>query len=160
MGRPLAGAKADYAAVIRAIADFEPVLVVCPPGQARRGPQRLRRQASGVEVLELPIDDSWTRDNGPIFVRNAAARLPPSGSASTRGASRWHPHADDARLPERIAAHLGMRLFEAPIILEGGSITVDGEGTVLTTEQCLLNPNRNPGMPRRPWSGTCATTSA
>ena len=61
---------------------------------------------------------------------------------------RWHPFEDDARLPERIAAHLGMRLFRAPFVLEGGSFFVDGEGTLITTEQCLLNPNRNPDLTR------------
>jgi agmatine deiminase len=147
-GDLLAGAKADYAAVIRAIAAFEPVLVVCPPGRAAEVHNACGGTSSGVEVLELPIDDSWTRDNGPIFVRNAAGEVAAVKFGFNAWGDRWHPHADDARLPERIAAHLGMRLFEAPMILEGGSITVDGEGTVLTTEQCLLNPNRNPGMPR------------
>ena len=61
---------------------------------------------------------------------------------------RWHPHDDDARLPERIAEHLGLRLFQAPFVLEGGAYFVDGQGTLLTTEQCLLNPNRNPNLSR------------
>jgi agmatine deiminase len=147
-GDLLAAAKADYAAVVRAIAAFEPVLLVCPPGQAAEVRHACGGTASGVEVLELPIDDSWARDNGPVFVRNATGEVAAVKFGFNAWGDRWHPHADDARLPERIAAHLGVRLFEAPMILEGGSITVDGEGTVLTTEQCLLNPNRNPGMPR------------
>ena len=147
-GDLLAEAKADYAAMIRAVAAFEPVLVVCPPGRAAEVRNACGGTTSEIEVLELPIDDSWTRDNGPIFVRNAAGEVAAVKFGFNAWGDRWQPHADDARLPERIAAHLGMRLFEAPMILEGGSITVDGEGTVLTTEQCLLNPNRNPGMPR------------
>ncbi|MCJ7710533.1 MAG: agmatine deiminase family protein, partial [Chloroflexi bacterium] len=146
-GDLLEAAKADYAAMIHAVAAFEPVLVVCPPGQASEIRDACGT-ASAVEVLELPIDDSWTRDNGPIFVTNTAGEVAAIKFGFNAWGDRWHPHADDARLPERIAAHLGMRLFEAPMILEGGSITVDGDGTVLTTEQCLLNPNRNPGMPR------------
>jgi agmatine deiminase len=147
-GDLLAEAKADYAAMIRAVAAFEPVLVVCPHGRAAEVRNACGGTTSEIEVLELPIDDSWTRDNGPIFVRDAAGEVAAVKFGFNAWGDRWHPHADDARLPERIAAHLGMRLFEAPMILEGGSITVDGEGTVLTTEQCLLNPNRNPGMPR------------
>jgi agmatine deiminase len=147
-GDLLAAAKADYAAMIRAVAAFEPVLVVCPPGQATEVRDACGGTTSEVEVLEIPIDDSWTRDNGPIFVRNAAGEVAAVKFGFNAWGDRWHPHADDARLPERIAAHLGMRLFEAPMILEGGSITVDGVGTAITTEQCLLNPNRNPGMAR------------
>ena len=62
--------------------------------------------------------------------------------------NRWHPYADDALVPDRIAAYLGMRLFKAPFVLEGGAIFVDGEGTLITTEQCLLDPNRNPDLTR------------
>jgi agmatine deiminase len=147
-GDLLPEAKADYTVIIRAVAAFEPVLVVCPPGQSSEVRDACGGTASGIDVLELPIDDSWTRDNGPIFVRNDAGEIAAVGFGFNAWGDRWHPHADDARLPERIAAHLGMRLYRAPMILEGGSITVDGEGTVLTTEQCLLNPNRNPGMQR------------
>ena len=147
-GDLLAGAKADYAAMVRAVAAFEPVIVVCPPGQAQEVRDACGTTGSGVDVVEFPIDDSWARDNGPIFVTNAAGEVAAVRFGFNAWGDRWHPHADDARMPERFARHLGMRLFEAPMIMEGGSITVDGEGTVLTTEQCNLNPNRNPGMPR------------
>ncbi len=141
----LTEAKADYAAVARAIADFEPVLMVCPPGQA----SDVRAQCgSAIETIELPIDDSWTRDNGPVFVRDGAGRIAAVKFRFNAWGDRWHPYDDDARLPERIAAHLGMRLFSAPFVLEGGAFLVDGEGTVITTEQCLLDPNRNPRMTR------------
>jgi agmatine deiminase len=62
--------------------------------------------------------------------------------------NRWHPYDDDARLSERIAQHFDLPFFKAPFVLEGGSFFVDGEGTVITTEQCLLNPNRNPHLTR------------
>jgi agmatine deiminase len=133
----------DYAAVARAIAGFEPVLMVCRPG--RRSEVRAHCGAA-VDVLELPIDDSWTRDSGPVFVRDAAGRVAAVQFRFNAWGDRWHPHAGDARLPERIAAHLEMRLFRAPFVLEGGSFLVDGEGTLITTEQCLLNPNRNPDL--------------
>jgi agmatine deiminase len=61
---------------------------------------------------------------------------------------RWHPYADDDELPRRVAGRLGLKVFEAPMVLEGGAFFVDGEGTLLTTEQCLLNPNRNPDLDR------------
>lgn len=137
--------KDDYAAVARAIAGFEPVTMVCNPGLAREVRDRC---GEGVEPLELPIDDSWMRDAGPIFVRDAAGRVAAVKFGFNAWGDRWHPHGDDALLPDRIAEHLGMRLFRAPMILEGGAVFVDGEGTLITTEQCLLDPNRNPEMTR------------
>jgi agmatine deiminase len=138
-------AKGDYATVARAIADFEPVLIVCRPGDAA---EVRHRCGTAVEIVELPIDDSWTRDSGPIFVRDGEGRIAAVKFGFNAWGERWHPYEDDARLPERMAAHLGMRLFSAPFVLEGGAILVDGEGTLITTEQCLLDPNRNPGLTR------------
>ncbi|MBF8290418.1 MAG: agmatine deiminase [Chloroflexi bacterium] len=144
-GGRLEEAKDDYAAVARAILGFEPVLMVCPPGHAREVRDRC---GAAVEILELPINDSWARDSGPIFVRDAAGTVAAVKFGFNAWGDRWLPYDDDARLPERVAGHLGMRLFRAPLVLEGGSILVDGDGTLYTTEQCLLNPNRNPGMTR------------
>ena len=138
-------AKVDYAAVARAIAAFEPVLMVARPGD---GPDVRARCGSTVDVLELPIDDSWMRDNGPVFVRDDAGDLAVVAFGFNAWGDRWHPYDDDARVPERIARHLDLPLYRAPFVLEGGSFMVDGEGTVITTEQCLLNPNRNPSMSR------------
>ncbi len=147
-GELLDDAKDDYAAVARAVAAFEPLLMVCQPGHATEVRDRCGGTTSTIEILELPIDDSWTRDSGPICVTDAAGRVAAVKFRFNAWGDRWHPHADDALLPDRIASHLGMRLFEAPMVLEGGAVEADGEGTLLTTEQCLLNPNRNPGLTR------------
>jgi len=61
---------------------------------------------------------------------------------------KYRPWDKDAAAPKAIAAHLGVRRFEAPFVLEGGAFLVDGEGTLVTTEGVLLNPNRNPGLSR------------
>ncbi|MFN8631593.1 MAG: agmatine deiminase family protein [Chloroflexota bacterium] len=144
----LEAAKDEFAAVARAIAAFEPVLMACPPGTAADVSRRVGPTEHGVEPLEIPIDDSWARDSGPVCVVDREGRVAAVGFTFNAWGRRWEPYADDARLPERVAAHLGMRLFHAPMVLEGGAIEVDGEGTLLTTEQCLLNPNRNPAMGR------------
>ena len=144
-GGRLDDAKRDYAVIARAIATFEPVLMACPPGTAS---DVLDRCGTGVEAIEVPLDDSWARDNGPIFVRDRAGEVAAVKFGFNAWGDRWHPYDDDAMLPARIVAHLGMRLFTAPFVLEGGAILVDGEGTLITTEQCLLNPNRNPGLTR------------
>ena len=132
-----------YARVAGAIAAFEPVTMIAPP-VAAEGARRLCEPR--VDVLTLEIDDSWTRDSGPAFL------VGPGGS---RGATAWHFNAwggkleryrEDAQLAKRLCAQLGLPCFQSPLHLEGGAIAVDGEGTVLTTESCALNSNRNPGF--------------
>jgi agmatine deiminase len=138
-------ATAEYAAVAQAIARFEPVLMVAAPGL---GDDARRWCGSDVEVIELPIDDSWLRDSGPIFVLGSDGARTGIDFRFNAWGERSFPYADDDRFPERILAHLGIPRHPVDMILEGGSITVDGEGTLITTEQCLLNPNRNPSLSR------------
>jgi agmatine deiminase len=138
-------AKREYAAVARAIRDFEPLTMVCSPGLGREVRDLC---GSEVDVLEAPIDDSWIRDNGPSFVRDDEGRVAAVDFEFNAWGERWSPYDSDNALPARIASHLGVPVYRAPLVLEGGSFFVDGEGTVLTTEQCLLNPNRNPDLGR------------
>ena len=139
----LEDAKAEWAEVIRAILRFEPVTVIASPGHSE---EVVSACGASVEVFEIPIDDCWIRDNGPIFVVDGAG-----GVAMTDfGFNAWGglnaEWANDDAVPARLAELLGMRRYCAPIISEGGGITCDGEGTVITTESVLLNPNRNPGL--------------
>jgi agmatine deiminase len=138
-------AQRDYAAVANAVAAFEPVVMVCDPDQREEARSRLRED---VELLPLPIDDSWMRDNGPIFVRDGAGRVALVHFGFNSWGGKYAPWDRDAEVPRHVADHLGMRRYAAPFVLEGGSFFVDGEGTLLTTEQCLLHPNRNPSMSR------------
>ncbi len=130
--------------VAAAIARFEPVIMLAneadvAQAQALCGPS--------VEVQAAPIDDGWFRDNGPSFVID--------GKGGLRGVdwdfNGWGnkpgvPFARDCAVTKLILAREGIGRVAAPMILEGGSFHVDGEGTLLTTGQCLLNPNRNPGL--------------
>lgn len=144
-GNRLDEAKRDYAAVARAIVDFEPLFVVCPPGSE---PEVRDRCGSKVQVVAAPLDDSWIRDNGPIFVRDSRGRVAAVNFRFNAWGERWHPYDSDDALPRRLAEFFGVEIFDAPMVLEGGAFFVDGEGTLLTTEQCLLNPNRNPTLTR------------
>ena len=144
-GSRLDEAKDDYAAVARAIAAFEPLTMVCRPGSEAEVRDRC---GADVDVVQAPLDDSWMRDNGPIFVRDRAGEVAVVNFAFNAWGKRWQPYDSDDALPARLAEHLGLRVFDAPMVLEGGAFFVDGEGTVLTTEQCLLNPNRNPALSR------------
>ena len=145
-GEVLKKAKEDYAAVARAVAAFEPVIMVCNAGDAKEVRDLC---GSGVEPLEIPIDDSWIRDNGPIFVTDDSGRLAMVHFSFNAWGGKYPPWDKDGAAPKAIAAHLGVRRYEAPLVLEGGAFFVDGEGTLITTEGVLLNPNRNPNMSRR-----------
>src|SRR5690348_12382626 len=138
-------AKKEWAAVARAIAAFEPVTMVCLPGTSGEVRDRC---GEGVEPLELPIDDSWMRDNGPIFVANDRGEVAMVHFRFNSWGEKFLPYDQDALVPERLADVFGVRRYVAPMVLEGGSFFVDGEGTLFTTEECLLNPNRNPDLTR------------
>jgi agmatine deiminase len=141
-------AREAFAGVARAIAASEPVTMAASPlGIAGA------RAALGedVRLVELATDDAWMRDIGPTFV---------VGPGTRRGVdwifNAWGGHEGGLYAPwdrdDRAAAAMleieGVDRYRAPIVLEGGAIHTDGEGTLLTTEECLLHPNRNPGLGR------------
>jgi agmatine deiminase len=145
-GETIEQARADYAAVANAVAAFEPVTMIANPG-ADAG---LARAAcgTGVEIIELALDDSWLRDCGPIYVLAESGDRVAVHFAFNAWGEKFPPWDQDAAVGRRIAERLGDRVVESSLVLEGGSILTDGEGTLLTTEQCLLNPNRNPSLSR------------
>jgi agmatine deiminase len=144
-GDGLAEAKSEYAAVARAIAAFEPVLMVTPPGMG----QEVRDACgAGVEAVELPIDDSWMRDSGPIVVTAADGRRAGVDFRFNGWGEKFAPYDRDDAMNRALLPRLGIERLPAEMVLEGGSISVDGEGTLIATEQCLLHPNRNPGLAR------------
>jgi agmatine deiminase len=100
---------------------------------------------ANVRYHHVNLNDVWFRDNGPIFVTG------PSGVALTdwrfnAWGGKYAPWDDDDRAPAAVARTLGMRRFAVPVVMEGGSLDVNGEGVCLTTRSSLLEPNRNPGM--------------
>ncbi len=136
-------AKLDYAEVARAIAAFEPVVMICRPGDA----SEVRDQCgSGVDPVEIEIDDSWTRDSGPIFVVNDRSEVAVVDFGFNAWGGKYHPFDRDAALSAALADVLGVRRYQAPIVLEGGAFFVDGEGTLVTTEGPALDRNRNPDI--------------
>ncbi len=138
-------AAADHATIAAAIARFEPVTMVAPPHLVEEAAAAC---GEGVEVVELPIDDSWARDSGPIQAVAADGSRVVVGVGFNAWGGKFAPFEDDARLARRWAARQGEPVLEVDLVLEGGSVTVDGRGTVVTTEQCLLHPNRNPDLTR------------
>jgi agmatine deiminase len=134
-----------YAAVARAVGEFEPVTVIAQPG---RGAEAAAACGSGVEVQELPIDDSWARDTGPLHLVDERGALAVAGVEFNGWGGKFTPYEDDAALARRWAALHALAVVDEPLVLEGGAVAVDGAGTVVTTEQCLLHPNRNPHLTR------------
>jgi agmatine deiminase len=140
-----ADAKAEHAAVVNAIAAFEPVTLAVDPSQEAEARAAVR---GDVDVVAIPLDDSWARDSGPILVTGDGARAGVHFGFNAWG-GKFAPYDDDAAFGARVLEHLGLERIDASdLILEGGSIAVDGEGTLITTEQCLLHPSRNPQLAR------------
>ena len=101
-----------------------------------------------VEFLAVPTDDAWIRDHGPVFVTHPDQPAAVVDWDYNAWGGKYPPWDLDVRVASKVATHLGLRRFDAGMILEGGSIDGDGEGTILTTESCLLHPNRNPALDR------------
>lgn len=141
-GRMLEDVQGTIAAIARAIAAFQPVIMVTSPvatGDVRSA------LGSDVRVLELAVNDCWTRDTGPIVGRTSSGLVGLDFVFNGWG-GKFPPWDDDDALPAGVCADLEMERRPVAMVLEGGAILMDGEGTLITTEQCLLNPNRNPDM--------------
>jgi agmatine deiminase len=145
-GETMVQACADYATVANAIAAFEPVTMIANPG----GDAAAARAAcsAAVDVVELPLDDSWLRDCGPIYVYDDDGRRRAVHFRFNAWGDKFDPYDKDAAVGGVIAGRLGDPVVSVSLVLEGGSILGDGTGTLLTTEECLLNPNRNPQLGR------------
>ncbi|MGH6620227.1 MAG: agmatine deiminase family protein [Alphaproteobacteria bacterium] len=138
-GGGLADARAAYAAVARAIAVFEPVTMIAREGDAAAAGAQC---GPSVAIMTAPIDDSWMRDIGPTFVVGSGGEVAGVSWGFNAWGRKYRGFDDDAALAGLLLDRLGVRRFDAPFVLEGGAIHSDGEGTVLTTESVLLNPNR------------------
>lgn len=142
-------AQEAYAAVAEAINVSEPVTMAVSDAQFEHCRSVL---SPSIRVVEIATDDAWIRDMGPSFLID--------GEGGRRGVdwrfNAWggldgglyFPWDRDDRVAAKVLEIERADRYRAPIVLEGGSIHVDGEGTVMATEECLLNPNRNPGLSR------------
>jgi agmatine deiminase len=150
-----------YGEIVRKIAPGEIVRILVQSkeheGSARRVLMRAGVDLSRVEFFRFPTNRGWTRDTGPIFVRRDGRTAEAAVAGFRFNAwARYRNWQKDVRIAERAARALGCRYFPVcvdgrPIVLEGGSIDVNGRGTLLTTEECLLDPEtqaRNPGLGR------------
>jgi agmatine deiminase len=150
----LPDAQNEHVALCRAIADVDEgghprgeTLHVLVPSAIREVEARDRLEGLGAVFHRMPFGDIWLRDIGPTFVRNADGEVAPVCFAFNGWGGKYVLDGDDL-VAGRIGELAGGELFAFGFVLEGGALEVDGEGTLLTTRSCLLNPNRNPGMPQ------------
>mgnify|MGYP003588413965 CR=1 FL=1 len=142
--RLLPEVRRNIAVLAAAVARHEPVSMLVRPEELD-----LARAMAGssVDLIAVPLDDIWIRDTGPVFVLDGRG-----GKAAVdfnfNGWGRKQACRRDAGVAARVAAHAGAKVLRASLVLEGGGIEVDGEGTALLTESCVVNDNRNPGWSR------------
>jgi len=142
----LPAARDAYAEVARTIARFESVTMIANPEHIADARERC---GDTVELVAVDIDDSWARDTGPTYLVDGRGGL---------GGVDWQfnnygeidpDYENDKLVAQQLLERSSGRRFEAPIFLEGGAVHTDGEGTLLTTENVVLNPNRNPGLTKQ-----------
>jgi agmatine deiminase len=138
----LEAAREDYVRVAQAIAGFEPVTLLADPEQAA---DARRRCGPSVTVVSMPIDDSWLRDSGPTVVVDPAGGRAAAAFTFNAWGGKYQPFDRDAALGVSLAALAGIPAYRSTLVVEGGGFLSDGEGTLITAETCVLNPNRNPG---------------
>jgi agmatine deiminase len=142
-------AQAVFAAIAAAIAGGEPVTVGASAAQFQNARARL---PAAVRVVEISSNDAWVRDSGPTFVIDGKGRRRgvdwTFNAWGGVGSGLYFPWDRDDEVAQKVLEMEGADRYRTPFVLEGGAIHVDGRGTCLTTEECLLNPNRNGAMTR------------
>ncbi|MCF7686676.1 MAG: agmatine deiminase family protein [Cephaloticoccus sp.] len=139
-----------FAEFVKQISRFEAVRINCAASLQPRA-LRLCTKAGAdmtrVTLYDHPTNDAWCRDHGPIFVRHRkTGRVALTDWRYNAWGGKYPPYELDNTIPTRIAQRLKLQRFAHEMVLEGGSIDVNGRGLLLTSEQCLLNQNRNPHL--------------
>jgi agmatine deiminase len=139
----------EFATFVRTIARYEPVEVLAGGETAMAAARQHLNDVPRVNLWAIPTNDAWCRDHGPTFLQSVddqpAALVDWQYNA---WGNKYPPFDLDAAVPAQIAEALSYRRYSASMIVEGGAIDGNGDGTILTTASCLLNDNRNPGKSR------------
>jgi agmatine deiminase len=142
----------EFARFVRLLAEYEPVNILAGGDQVMEQARSLVGKLKNVTLHDIPTNDAWCRDHGPTFLCSSGSNASgASGSLSpalidwqyNAWGGKYPPFDLDNEVPRRIAELQGRRRFVPGIVLEGGAIDGNGRGSILTTESCLLNPNRN-----------------
>ncbi|MEU9075198.1 agmatine deiminase family protein [Kitasatospora sp. NPDC048538] len=139
----LAGVQSNIALIAKTIAKYEPVTMLANPASVSKA-----RSMCGTAVTvigDIPVDDCWMRDTGPVFRTDGAGGFDAVGF-NFNGWGNRQTHANDALVARRVAAYLGVPFTAAGLVTEGGAVETDAAGTLMATRSSILNGNRNPGM--------------
>lgn len=146
-----------FAKMAAALAESEIVRINVKDAEQEAGIRKLLKAAppERIEFHHIPTNEPWCRDHGPVFLRRKEKpRLAIVDFGYNAWGWKYPPCDDDDDVPTQIGRNLGIDVFDCgDFILEGGSVDVNGEGALLTTESCLLNPNRNPDLTREEIEG-------
>lgn len=141
------GVEQTYARLLAELTQSETVRLLVRSEETRRRASDLVASLGGkidrLEFFDIPYDDCWMRDNGPIFLTHPTGEKIIVDWGFNGWGGKYGPCDQDDLVPRRVAAKLGLEWYEQKIILEGGSIETNGKGLLMTSKQCLLNPNRN-----------------
>lgn len=135
-------AKKAYSEVANAIARFEPVNMITNKADIMEVKQLC---GPGINVIEGELDDGWFRDSGPSFIIGLKGEIA-GVNWEFNGWGNKYPHKNDAKIAKTILDREGIKCFDCPLVTEGGAIHVDGEGTLLASENSIINKNRNPDL--------------
>lgn len=141
--RQLPQVQANLAELARTIAQYEPVKILVRPHEQQLAHNLIG--SSNIEFIPTALDDVWIRDTGPVFLLNDAGEKA-AIDLNFNGWGNKQAHYNDAQVAAFVAQHAQVPLLSTPLVLEGGCIEVDGEGTAILTESCTLNDNRNPQL--------------
>ena len=143
---------AKFAEIVATISRFEEVRINLAKALQPRAWSLItqaKADLAKVEFYNHPTNDAWCRDHGPIFVKHTrTGEVALTDWQHNAWGGKYPPFDKDNTIPPKIAKALKLRRFVISRVLEGGSLDVNGAGSLLTTESCLLNPNRNPSLLR------------
>ncbi|MBF0530116.1 MAG: agmatine deiminase family protein [Deltaproteobacteria bacterium] len=144
-GGRLTEARRSFSNVAKSVAAFEPVIMLARPQDSVEAASLC---GPLVAIRTLPLDDSWTRDTGPVFIINTFGDVAGVDFKFNGWGGVWPEYQNDAQLAGSIMELAGLPCYSAGIVIEGGAIHVDGQGTLMAVAPCLLDSNRNPGLMR------------
>lgn len=134
--------RRNLATLTNTIARYESVSLLVRPNELALAKTLV---AGNVTLVPCPLNDLWVRDTGPTFVHQASGQLG-AVDFNFNGWGRKQAHEADKHVARTVAQTAGVARLSTPLVMEGGCVEVDGHGTAILTESCVLNANRNPGM--------------
>lgn len=149
-GERLRRAEAVYSDIIQTLHQYEKVYLLAADNSVKQRAEEILndkiQNPENFEIIQRSVNDVWARDYGPIMVRSAEGNLAITNWEYNAWGGKYPPWHDDNSVPEFLSSKFQIERVQPGIVLEGGSIETNGNGTLLTTESVLLNSNRNPGL--------------